>query len=213
VIVDAEGEPLDGELWWRPGCAARDRPLERPHQPHHQAITRQDQAQVYQELVSTPPPGSAAPRCSVDAEPEGQLTTSFLSLCADVKDNRLLPKGFLGLDERKAIARALGAQDDLAVDVGPTGVGDDPDYRTGGGDSTAYRVPLAELPAGAEPAAVQATLYYQSIPPFYLQDRYCTSRSEDTKRLEFIAGHLNLSGTEAAGWKLEVVATDPLPVP
>ena len=57
------------------------------------------------------------------------------------------------------------------------------------------------------PAAVQATLYYQAIPPFYLQDRFCTAQGQDTQRLYFLAGHLNLTGTQAESWKLQVVST------
>jgi hypothetical protein len=64
-------------------------------------------------------------------------------------------------------------------------------------------VDLAGL--GARPAAVKATLYYQATPPFFLQDRFCTSKSEDTQRLYFLAGHLNLQGTQAESWKFEVV--------
>ena len=36
-----------------------------------------------------------APVCGVGAKPAGELTTSFLSICAKVKDNRILPQGFL----------------------------------------------------------------------------------------------------------------------
>ena len=57
---------------------------------------------------------------------------------------------------------------------------------------------------------MQATLYYQATPPYYLQDRFCTSTSEDTQRLYFLTGHLNLEGTEAEDWKLEVVTTGPV---
>ena len=105
-------------------------------------------------------------------------------------------------------ALALGANADLAEDVEPYGVDKDPDYREGGGDSLVYEVDLAGL--SGKPAAVQATLYYQATPPYYLQDRFCTSQSEDTQRLYFLAGHLNLEGTEAQGWKLEVVSTGPV---
>ena len=82
---------------------------------------------------------------------------------------------------------------------------DDPDYREGGGDSLLYEINLAEIKG--TPATVQATLFYQAIPPFYLQDRFCTSKSRDTQRLYFLAGHLNLEGTEAESWKLELVST------
>src|SRR5262249_51747606 len=82
----------------------------------------------------------------------------------------------------------------------------------GGGDALTYAVPLADL-AGAKPASVRVTLYYQSISPFYLQDRFCTTPVlPDTSRLFFVAGHVNLENTRAAGWKLEVVTSGTVPV-
>ena len=59
---------------------------------------------------------------------------------------------------------------------------------------------------------MQATLYYQAIPPFYLQDRFCTAKGADTERLYFLAGRLNLAGTAAEGWKLKVVSSGTVPV-
>lgn len=68
-------------------------------------------------------------------------------------------------------------------------------------------MPLADL-LGRTPASVKVTLYYQSIPPGYLQDRFCTTpASPDTARLFFVAGHTNLDGTRAEGWKLQVVSS------
>lgn len=154
---------------------------------------------------------SRPPKCGHEVKPEGEFTTSFLSICAEVKDNRILPHGFLKLEDRIAIAEALGAGTDLAEDVGPTAVGDDPDYRGGGADSLVYRVDLSDLPG--RPAAVRAALYYQATPPYFLQDRFCTSGSEDTQRLYFLAGHLNLKGTQAEDWKLQLVTTPPVPLP
>jgi hypothetical protein len=209
VIVDEKGTPIAGELWWKGDCSARIDPEKRIHQPHYHKITRQDQAQIYQELVSTPA-DVAAPKCGFGARPEGELTTSFLSICATVKDNRLLPNGFLKLEERIAIARKLGARDDLAEETGPTATGDDPDYVTGGGDSLVYEVPLAEI--AGKPAAVEATIYYQATPPFFLQDRFCTSRTPDTKRLYYLAGKLDVSGA-TQDWKLRVVTSGPVTVP
>jgi hypothetical protein len=59
---------------------------------------------------------------------------------------------------------------------------------------------------------VTATLYYQATPPYYLQDRFCTSQSADTQRLYFLAGNLDLNNTPAAGWKLRLVsAAQPVP--
>jgi hypothetical protein len=211
VIVDRDGQPIAGETWWKPDCSARIAPDKRAHQPHYQVVSREDQAQIYQELVAAPPKRGPAV-CGPAAQPSGELTTSFLSICAKVKDNRLLPKGFLPLHDREAIAAAFSAGPDLAEEAGANAVGDDPDYRTGGGDTLTYRVPLAAL--GAEPARVTATLYYQATPPYFLQDRFCTSQSPDTRRLYFLAGNLDLKNTPAKSWKLELVsATRDVPMP
>ena len=207
VIVGADGKPLDGELWWKDDCSGRVHPGERPHQPHYQKIARQDQVQIYQELVSTPPADTPNPVCNAHSKPEGELTTSFLSICTEVKDNRILPSGFLPLSDRLEIAKALGADEELAVDVGTTAVEDDPDYVEGGSDTLSYSIPLADLPKGARPASIEADLYYQATPPSYLQDRFCTAKGPDTDRLYFLTGHLNLAGTEADGWKLKVVGS------
>lgn len=209
IIVDEQGRPIAGELWWKDDCSALLHPNELVYQPHYQRIQRQDQAQIYQELVTSPP--AKDPRCGEGASPQPPFTTSFLSICARAKDNRILPSGFLPLAERTRIAQALGAEADLAQEVEPLGVGDDSDYLTGGGDSLIYEIDLAQL--GGVPATVQATLHYQATPPFFLQDRFCTSRSQDTQQLYFLAGHLNLEGTQAEDWKLAVVSTGKVAVP
>jgi len=201
VIVDQQGQPIAGELWWQPNCVSR---ASQPHQPHYEEITRQDQAEIYQELVTAPPAGGPQ-HCGPDAPATGALTTSFLSICAKLKDNRLLPDGFLPLERRVEISRALGAGDDMAEETSPVGVGNDPDYRSGGGDSLRYRVPLNGL--GGAPASVEATLYYQATPPFYLQDRFCTARGADRDRLAWMVSALKLDKTPAADWKLRLVSS------
>lgn len=208
VIVDENGQPVAGEMWWKDDCSARLNPDKLVFQPHHQVIRHQNEAQIYQELVTAP--AGPDPQCGLHVPVRPPLTTSFLSICGKAKDNRILPSGFLPLAERTAIAEALGAGADLADDVEPFGVEDDPDYQEGGGDSLVYEIDPAEL--SGVPAAMRATLYYQATPPFYLQDRFCTSKSEDTRRLYFLAGHLNLEGTAAQSWKLEVVSTGPVKV-
>jgi mono/diheme cytochrome c family protein len=209
LILGRRGEALPSELWWQPDCSARIEPLSRRHQPHYQVIDSQEQVQIYEELAAEPE-GSAA-RCDAGSENAGPLTTSFLSRCSKVKDNRLLPAGFLGLEDRMRIATGLGARRDLAEEAGPSGVGDDPDYRTGGGDTLVYRIPLSEL-SGRKPK-LQARLYYQATPPYYLQDRICTSQSADTKRLAFFAANLDLNGTRAESWKLEVATSGETALP
>jgi hypothetical protein len=206
VIVDENDKPIDGELWWDKNCT---RLTAVRHQPHFEVIDRQSEAQIYEELVAAP--AEVAPVCSSGAAPAGPLTTSFLSQCARVKDNRILPHGFLPLAQRTAIATALGADETLAAEAGPSGVREDPDYRSGGADMLVYRVALAAL--AGKPAAVEATLYYQATPPYYLQDRFCTAKSTDTARLHFIGGHLALDNTPAQHWKLRVADTVTAPLP
>ncbi|MGH6769083.1 MAG: hypothetical protein ACRECO_08690 [Xanthobacteraceae bacterium] len=210
VIVDDKGAPVAGELWWKPDCSARIDPAARAHQRHFQVVSRQDQAQIYQELTVAPA-DVAAPVCGPQAKPEGALTTSFLSICSRVKDNRLLPHGFLPLAERIKIAGALGAGADLAEEVASVAVGDDADYRNGGSDSVVYRIPLADI--RGTPAAVRASLYYQATPPYFLQDRFCTSKSEDTSRLYYVAGRLDVAATPIRDWKLQVGASVQADVP
>jgi hypothetical protein len=114
VIIDQNGKPVDGEQWWTPDCQRVRAGQPRPHQPHYEIITRQDQAQIYQELVSAPP-ATGAFQCGHAMPPAGELTTSFLSICAEVKDNRLLPQGYLPVEARVEIAQALGAGNECAL--------------------------------------------------------------------------------------------------
>jgi hypothetical protein len=200
LITDELGQPIAGELLWKPDCGGRI--AGQPHQPHYEEIARQNQAQIYQELVTAPPAGTSA-QCGPEAPATGELTTSFLSICGKLKDNRLLPHGFLSLRQRTEISKALGAGADMAADTSPAGVGDDPDYVSGGGDQLRYNIPLADL--HGRPAAVEALLYYQAIPPFFLQDRFCTATGPDRARLAYVASDLRPKEPAARGWKLLVV--------
>jgi len=216
VIVDATGKPVMGEFWQKPDCSGPDYDpgTGYPYQPHYATITRQDQAQIYQELT---------------VAPDGYLTTSFIAIDHHLKDNRLLPRGFktvllddkLVLDPQAVeLAGIIGVQikdpDELEIlqDVAPFAVGEqhgspDPDYLNGSGkDELIYVVDLKAL-AGKEPARIRVTLYSQSTPPFFLQDRFCTRPDgSDTRRLYFLAGHLNLAGTAAEDWKFKIVSTE-----
>ena len=78
----------------------------------------------------------------------------------------------------------------------PTAVGRDPRYRDGSGaDEVVYRIPLSR---GA--ASVVARLHYQSIPPYYLRDRFSTGRGEETRRLYYLTSRLKVGGTPIDGW-------------
>jgi hypothetical protein len=205
VLIGPDGAPLSGEFMWQSEC--KPQTGAQTFQPHYTTITREDQAQVYQELVR---------------DPRGRLTTSFLSLADVVKDNRLLPRGWTpsvalaekeGLGSPKLSAEALTHHILPDLPDGKGGQVNDPWYKPktdggkgGGGDELTYAIPLADI--HGVPASVRVTLYYQSIPPFYLQDRFCTTpKQPDTARLFFVAGHTSLDGTRAEGWKLKVVSS------
>ncbi|MCA1632328.1 MAG: hypothetical protein LC802_01095 [Acidobacteria bacterium] len=53
-------------------------------------------------------------------------------------------------------------------------------------------------------ASVRVTLYYQSIPPYYLKQRFTRAGGPETKRLGYFTSHLNVRGTPVEGWKLLV---------
>jgi hypothetical protein len=68
-------------------------------------------------------------------------------------------------------------------------------------------VPLAAL-RGA-PASVQATLQYQTIPPYYLRDRFsllgrglAPDRTRETRRLKYLTDYLSVAATPVRDWKL-----------
>lgn len=110
--------------------------------------------QIYEELVS---------------DPDGEITTSFFALNQYVKENRLLPKGW--------------RTDEPSADkTGPfSNAGSDPDCGDGSGsDTIIYRVPLASVPRAT---TVRATLYYQSLPPYFLQQRFEGGHGTRTRRL------------------------------
>ena len=103
VIVDDKGcSRSTASCGGRRIARQRIDPEARIHQPHYQEITRQNQAQIYQELVSDAGATWRSRSAVRTRSRKGQLTTSFLSICAKVKDNRILPQGFLKLDDRIA---------------------------------------------------------------------------------------------------------------
>jgi len=206
VLIGPDGKPIVGEFMWKNECRPKTA-AEQTFQPHYQTVTRQDQAQIYQELIR---------------DPRGRLTTSFLSLANVVKDNRLLPRGWTpsvelarreGLGSAKLSVEALTRRVLPDLPDGHGGEVHDPWYEPkskgglgGGGDALTYAIPLADIQG--TPASVRVTLYYQAIPPSYLQDRFCSTPAlPDTARLFFVAGHTSLDGTRAEGWKLQVVSS------
>jgi hypothetical protein len=131
---------------------------------------------------------------------EGHFTTSFLSLFDNIKKNRLLPRGW----------KPDGPH---AFETKPHGsAAKDPDYLNGCGcDTIIYKVPLSKVPNAVR---VRAQIFYQTIPPYYLRQRftdtYNTSThtaAENTQRLMDFIGKLNVEATEIHQWKLLVAGT------
>jgi hypothetical protein len=184
VIVDGNAEILPSEFFTEyTDCWGR---VQQHFQPHYQVITSPQQVQIYEELIKNA---------------EGKFTTSFTRRDETVKDNRLLPIGWTEHGPNPSLnGRFLAA-------THAEGVHGDPDYVNGQGmDRIIY---LITLPAGVDPSqvAVQATLYYQSIPPYYLNDRFKTApHRAGTQRLHFLASNLKLDRTPAEDWKLKIAS-------
>jgi hypothetical protein len=179
VIVGKDGKPLPSEFH-----EIDPKTGKQSYQPHYRKIDREDQVQIFEELILSP---------------EGKFSTSFLNLDSVVKDNRLLPIGWTregppGFQWQEATM--------------PHGeAASDPEFTNGkGSDVLTYEIDLPE--EAMKGARVVATLYYQSIPPDYLRDRFTTvSNGPATQRLGYLTEHVQLKGTPGEGWKLTLATT------
>lgn len=190
VIIDGNGKPLPSEFFAEYKDAQGK--IRQSYQPHYETITAQNQVQIYEEL-------------SQDAD--GKFTTNFTRRDVQVKDNRLLPVGWTHKGPDASLnGRYLHA-------TYPEGNAEkDPDYQDGkaGTDNLTYKI---TLPAGvdATKCRVLVTLYYQTIPPYYLNQRFTAAPTGDaTRRLYYLTSNLNLSGTPVQNWKLPIVSTGPV---
>ncbi len=175
VVTDQNGVPLPSEFLEEDGLG------EQQFERHYTTINQQNQVQIYQELAKNP---------------EGKFTTSFVSIFEVPKDNRLLPQGWTktGPD---------GFSAEFAEATMPHGlVTKDKLYMSGQGqDAITYEVsiPKSKIQGGK----VVAVLYYQSIPPFYLQQRFETATGTGGQRLFYMTSHLKTEDTPVEGWILE----------
>ncbi len=166
VILDGNGQPLASEFTvdWR------------ELQPDYTVIERQDQALVFE---------------TRHINDDGKLTTSFLGLAREMKDNRLLPLGWKTDGPYAGETRlvALGGEPDDSASPGTRRV--------------EYRIPAS---VGAIDR-VQVRLLYQSTPPYYLRDRFATAGQEND-RLYYLVSRLNLDDSLARGWSVEIARTE-----
>jgi hypothetical protein len=157
------------------------------YQPHYfwdqqkntgTAITRQDQVQIYEEL-------NLNIQCA--------MTTSFLRRDYQLKDNRLLPLGWtrsgpLNADKTPYIPA------DYLHETYPVSVGGDPAYADGSGTSVVrYEIPLSAF--ATRNVTITATLNYQSVPPYFLHDRFSQApNAPATQRLYYLTSNLQTKG-------------------
>lgn len=211
VIVKGDGssERLPSELFdvYKDGTkpallgypAACNKVIPQYFQPHYfwdaqknagSSITRQDQVQIFEEL-------NLNIQCA--------MTTSFLRRDYQLKDNRLLPFGWTRTGPLKADKTPLIPADYLH-ETFPVSVGGDPSYADGSGTSVVrYEIPLSALTT--KNVTITATLYYQSIPPYFLNDRFSQApNGPATQRLYYLTSNLQTKGTPIEDWKFRIAS-------
>ncbi|MFL6247820.1 MAG: hypothetical protein ACJ74H_17480 [Thermoanaerobaculia bacterium] len=195
VIVDMNDRPLPSEYVGSLG------PNGMAYQPHYWSpgnpISRPDQVQIYEELLK---------------DADGKFTTSFIRQDVHFKDNRILPRGwtYAGPDPKLFFGRPL-------QETHPDGIGADAHYAdplgANGQSVVRYQVPL---PAGTDTDSLQisAKLYYQTVPPYYLNQRFeQAGNMPATQRLFHIVTNFDTTQTYGMAkpplenWKL-LVAED-----
>ena len=189
-IVDKDGNILESEY------LGTNRNKKGPAQPHFwgkdHPITNSKQVQIYEELVK---------------DSDGNFTTSFIRRDEIPKDNRLLPKGWT----KEGPAPKSFNGEFLHSTFAEGDAANDPTYQNGSGTSVVrYEIPLAQLPKGIDPSKlmVKATLFYQSIPPYYLTQRFeGAPNAPGTQRLYYLTSRLNTKGTPIENWRLPVASS------
>ena len=179
-LIDMQGQPL---------------PAERPrtsnvYLPDFREITKPTEVQVYE---------------TRHLNNAGNLTTSFVELNKEVKDNRLLPAGW----------DASPFWDKFAIQPVAASLEARPER-----DRVSYRI--TGLPN--EPLNIEAGLYYQALPPYYLLDRIALLAGSDagaypeTERLLHLLSRMQIGGNAIssraiADWKLLIDKPARLAVP
>lgn len=164
-------------------------------QPHYETINSETQVQIYEELVK---------------DANGNFTTSFLSLANQVKDNRLMPQGW----------REDGPDAKVTAPVGVPKAGNPGFFDGSGSDIVTYEVPL-DPKISMRSVTVTATIYYQTIPPYYLEQRFANApQGTFTKSLQYYVNNLDTNYVDSRwslllkeapiqNWKLKIVGTPP----
>lgn len=178
------------------------------YQTHYTSISNQNQVQIYEELVKNA---------------EGEFTTSFVHRVEHVKDNRLLPEGWVPAAEfaGKSSNAGIADQGDLLYQfmksTDPGGLAtEDAEFMASpskGADTLSYKINLSEYKR--KPVTVEATLYSQAFQPSWFWQRFSLANEAKaagfdtpaTDRLFYLASNLNLDKTPMEKWKFKI-ATD-----
>jgi hypothetical protein len=181
VILGADGRPLPTEFF------DKDSAGQQQWQKHHTLITSPSQVQIYEAL-----------NCDI----RQKFTVSFVGGCDEMKDNRLLPRGWKPNGPGPALSGAY-----LNATHPDPETEKDPHYADGSGShELTYQI---DLPPGIDTSRLQVrvTLYYQAIPPRYLKELFETSPNTPAiRRLHYLCSHANLKGTPLENWKLKVTS-------
>lgn len=166
-------------------------------QPHYQNITSGNQVQIYQEVI---------------LDQYKHVTTSFIRRFHHVKDNRLRPKGYDPKVFTSNSSRYIQELGELH------GTGNDPYYSDPsktGADELEYKITIPKDKV-QKVAYVEATLYYQSIPPGYLMERFRDANvgpknQNEIRRLYYITSNMDVNSPEdhkgdayMKDWKIQI---------
>ena len=180
VLVDMDGKPLSSEFFAEEGVNQTQ-----VCQHHHELVQSDRQVQIYETLLHSS---------------HHRYTTSFIHGADVVKDNRLLPRGW----SAEGPHPALHGEFLRATHPGPVARKDARYLDGSGSDEVEYRVQLPDN-VDRRRIEVRVTLYYQAIPPYFLQSLFeIAPHGPATKRLHYICSNIDLRGTVIENWKLKI---------
>jgi hypothetical protein len=153
VVRDANGDTLfqSGIL----GSNYEVNGQDSPYEPHHNIINRPDQAQIYEFIMG---------------DVNGDVTTTLERSASHLKDNRLVPQGFLSThynyNDTTEIAGAAETDPDFNHDGVVEGTGS---------DIVHYHVPLAGYTGNLQ---LSARVWYQTVRPGWLDETFASSHAD-----------------------------------
>ena len=171
-------------------------PCPENYQTHYEVITQPCQVQIYEELSK---------------DSAGVFTTSFIHRYEEVKDNRLLPKGYRVFGEEEPTDKQPAYCKPWCAEADPVGkAAQDPDYQGDGPkgvmgqDTVTYKIQLTKAQM-KKAKRITATLYSQATAPYFLNQRFndglAGPRKVNSQRLYFLQGHLNTDAEADDGSK------------